>query len=266
MLHFFVCDDDDKYLHMITKCLHNNIDFEEYDIDFALSTKDPSEVIEYVKQNTVNGLYFLDIEFACGYNGVDVARQIREHDPRGFIVFVTAHENYMQLTFDYKVEPLDYIRKSDNDEVRKRICECIKSAYKKYVTRQNDPSFVFKSKGGRRISCLHNQILYFETDAEGDKRIIMHTEKRPFVFYDTLKNVAANLSSGLFFDCHKSYIVNISKITKEGVLGLKTGKPYVTMPNYNRCYVASRKRRQLIKLVAEYQNKGEHADSYRLGT
>ena len=163
----------------------------------------------------------------------------------------------MQLTFEYKVEPLDYIRKSDNGEVQKRIRECIKNAYKRHVGRQLDPSFVFKAKGGRRVSCLHNQILYFETDADGDRRIVMHTEKRQFVFYDTLKNVAASLSSGLFFDCHKSFLVNISKITKEGVIGLKTGNDYVTMPNGNRCYVAARKRRQLLKLVAEYQSKNE---------
>ena len=252
MLSFFVCDDDDKYLHMITKCVNNFINFEDYDIDFALSTKDPAEVIEYVKQRDVNGLYFLDIELADGHNGIDVARQIREYDPRGFIVFITAYESYLQLTFDYKVEPLDYIRKSDSGEVQKRICECIKSAYKKYVARQLEPSFVFKSKGGRRISCLHSQIFYFETDADGDKRVIMHTERRQFVFYDTLKNVAANLSSGLFFDCHKSFIVNISKIPAEGLIGLKSGKDYITMPNGNRCYVAARKRRQLIKLAAAH--------------
>ena len=257
MLHFFVCDDDDKYLQMITESVRGNIDFEEYDIDFALSTKDPAELVEYVKQNKVNGLYFLDIEFACGYNGVDVARQIREHDPRGFIVFVTAHESYMQLTFDYKVEPLDYIRKTNDAEIKEKVYECIKNAYKKFVTRQHDPSFVFKAKGGRRVSCFHDQILYFETDRDGEKRIVMHTEKRQYVFYDTLKNVATSLSSGLFFDCHKSYIVNVSKITKEGRIGLKSGNNYIIMPNGNICYVAARKRRLLVKLVDEYQSKNE---------
>ena len=257
MLSFFVCDDDDKNLHMITKCVKDFIFIEDYDIDFALSTKDPAEIIKYVEQSSVNGLYFLDIELAGGHNGIDVAKQIREYDPRGFIVFVTAFESYMQLTFEYKVEPLDYIYKTDNGEVEKRIRECIKSAYRKYVTRQLEPSFVFKVRNGRRISRPHNQILYFETDTIGDRRVVMHTEKRPFVFYDTLKNVAANLSSGLFFDCHKSFIVNISKIPQESVNELKTGKDYVAMPNYRRCYVAARKRRQLIKLVDEYQIKNE---------
>ena len=35
---------------------------EDYDIDFALSSKDPAEIIKYVEQSSVNGLYFLDIE------------------------------------------------------------------------------------------------------------------------------------------------------------------------------------------------------------
>lgn len=254
MLHFFVCDDDDKCLRMVTECVSNYIRFEEYDIEFALSTKDPAELVEYVRQNTVNGLYFLDIEFAGGYNGVDVARQIREHDPRGFIVFITAHEGYMQLTFDYKVEPLDYISKSDS-EVQKRVSDCIKNAYKKHVTRQHEGCFVFKSRGGRKISCFHSQILFFETDANGDKRIVIHTEKRQFVFYGTLKDVSEDLPSGLFFECHKSFIVNLSKIPKVALTGLRAGNDYITMPNGNRCQVAYRKRRLLLKMVAALEDQ-----------
>ena len=253
MLHVFVCEDDDKYLHMITKCVNNFIRFEGYDIEFALRTKDPAEVIEYIKQHTVNGLYFLDVELEGGYNGVDVARQIREHDPRGFIVFITAHESYMQLTFEYKVEPLDYIRKTDIDDVQKKVCECIKNAYSKHVTRQNEGCFIFKARGDKKISCFHSQILFIETDPLESKRLILHSEKRQYTFYGTLKDVANELPEGMFFGCHKSFIVNISKIPDSGIVGLKSGKDYVIMPNGNKCQVAARKRRQLINLALKRQ-------------
>ena len=249
MFSVFICEDDDRYLHMINQCVSEHILIEGYKIDVAVCTKDPAEIIEFVSRSKGTGLYFLDVELGGGCNGVDVARQIREYDPRGYIVFITAHPNYMELTFEYKVEPLDYICKTDEDDVRQKVCDCIKHVHNLYLSHQNKNYFTFKVVGEHNITCFHDQILFFEAGLKGDKQIVLHTEKKQYTFYGVLKNVANSLPKNLFFMCHRSFVVNISKIPESGILKLKLGKNFVTMPNGYNCQVSFRKRRQLLKMV-----------------
>ena len=44
-------------------------------------------------------------------SGLELAVKLREYDPRGFIVFITAHDDMMFETFRYRLEALDYIVK-----------------------------------------------------------------------------------------------------------------------------------------------------------
>ena len=248
MLSIFVCEDDQYFRQQISMCIQKHINMEELDVEFALCTSDPAQIIQHIKKNEVNGLYFLDIELEGGYNGVEVAKNIRQYDPRGFIVFITAHPRYMSLTFEYKVEALAYIHKEHTDNIQQRVCECVDDAYSKHVSRPYEGCFIFKTPSGRKISCLYSDILFFETDAPGTKRIIMHTHKRQYVFYGSLNDVVKSLPSGLFFQCHKSSVVNLKHISESCTHDLMQNKGYMTMSNGADCLVSSRKKNGLIKV------------------
>jgi len=246
MLSIFVCEDDQYYQNMVSECIQTYVRKEGLDIEVALCTSDPAQIIQFISKNKINGLYFLDIELEGGYNGVNVAKVIRQHDPRGYIVFITAHPGYMSLTFEYKVEALAYIHKENAGNIQQKIHDCISDAYSKHVSRSDDGRYIFKTSGGGKISCVYDDILFFETD-KGTKRIIMHTQKRQYVFYDSLDNVIKSLPDGLFYQCHKSYVVNVGHVTDNCICDLKQGKSYMTMSNGSRCLVSSRKRNGLLK-------------------
>ena len=251
MLSVFVCDDDPMYLQGVSEGIRNYICMEELDINMTLCTANPAEIIRYIRDNKVNGLYFLDIELAGGGNGVEIAKAIRQYDPRGFIVFITSHLEYLPLTFEYKVEALAYIQKEAANVVREKICGCIADAYNKHVSRSDEGCYIFKTQGGRKISCGFDDILFFETDAPGSKRIILHTKKRQYKFYGSLNEAMAALPVGLFFKCHKSYVVNVSNLTESCIDDLNQGKDYIVMSNGAICFVSARNKRSLLRSLAD---------------
>jgi len=55
------------------------------EMELVFSTNDPTEIIKRIRSKNIYGLYFLDIELGDGQNGLDLAQQIREHDPNGAI-------------------------------------------------------------------------------------------------------------------------------------------------------------------------------------
>jgi len=258
MISIFICEDNPHYLEMMSKCIRDYISMEGYDMELTLATPFPDKIINHVTNNKVNGLYFLDVELEGQQtNGVELARAIRQHDPRGFIAFVTAHPQYMQITFEYQVEAMAYIQKtgaSDEKTIQQKICECIKNAYNKHVTRADDGRFIFKSINGRLISCDYGDILFFET-LKGSKRLVLHTKKRQYTFYGTINDLTKTLPKGHFFKCHKSSIVNVNNLTEFSKEELLNGKDYIIMPDGTECNVAIRKRKELLNMMLDNNAK-----------
>ena len=249
MLSVFICEDDIRMQEILFKCIQRHIRDNEFDMDMPLCVSDPAEIIKHIKNRTITGLYFLDIELECGHNGVEVAKNIRQYDPRGFIAFVTAHPDYMPLTFEYKVEPLAYIQKEDEDTVRQNVMDCIDDAYQKHVSRPGEGSFIIHAKSNRQISCAYDDILFFETGAKGTNRIIIHTKKTCHVFYNSIDKILAELPAGQFYKCHKSYVVNVGNIGESGKNALNQGDRVIIMPDGMECHVSRRKMKGLIELL-----------------
>jgi len=251
MISIFICEDDLRFLLMLSKCVKDYISIEDYDMKLILCTPTPAEIIDYIKSNEVNGLYILDVELENGENGVELARTIRQYDPRGFIAFVTAHPHYIQKTFEYQVEAMAYIQKTDDENiVCQKVADCIKNAYIKHVSRAYATPFIFKSANGRTVSCEYGDILFFETDShKGAKRIILHTKSRQYTFYGTISELAKDLPNGHFFQCHKSSIVNVDNLTKDCKEDLEQERDYMLMSNGAECPISIRKKRALLKLI-----------------
>lgn len=251
MLSVFVCEDNKNYLEMISKCIEDRILIEELDMELILSTDDPAKIIQCIKNNKVNGLYFLDVELEGGYNGVEVARDIRQHDPRGFIVFITSHPKYLSLTLEYQVEALDYIQKTEQHVICEKISECILNAYEKHISRSSGGVFVFKTLNGNKISCEYKDILFFETDpcSSTQKRLLLHTIKRTYTICATLGGLFDELPKSTFFRSHKSCVVNIENLTEICHADLTEGKEKMVMPNGMDCKVSVRKRKDLLRLI-----------------
>lgn len=241
MINIFVCEDDKEQREKFTKAIEDIIMIENFDMKVVLSTKDPNDILEYLKNNEVSGLYFLDVDLKADINGIKLAELIREYDPRGFIVFVTTHAEMSYLTFIYKVEAMDYIIKDNYNNVKERIHQCIVNANKKYLSKATDlhKNFTMKVED-RFISIEYNKILFFETSMTIHK-VVLHAIDRQLEFYAKMKEIENKLDER-FYRCHRSFLVNRDLIKE-----IDMSNRIIKMVNDEECLVSTRLVKQLIK-------------------
>ena len=188
----------------------SHIALNDYDMHLVLSTDNPNTFLEYMNAHPQQGgLYFLDINLQHEINGMTLAQKIRASDLTGRIVFVTTHAELSFLTFQYRIEAMDYIVKDSRDNVVKKMQECMDIAYRRFqqVMLETECFQVKSSMGIHRIPI--SDILYFEAHYVPHK-IILNTKNKRIEFRGSLKEVAD--MSPNFFLCHKSFVVNIKNI------------------------------------------------------
>ena len=99
MLDIFVCEDNAAQRRTVVNIIQNTVLIEELDMQITLDTGDPYMLLEKVKTSQNTGIYFLDIDLNSNMNGMKLAQQIRLYDPRGFIIFITAHSPFLPKIF-----------------------------------------------------------------------------------------------------------------------------------------------------------------------
>ncbi|WP_026887558.1 LytR/AlgR family response regulator transcription factor [Clostridium beijerinckii] len=241
MLSIVICEDNENQRKEITKCIEDSIMIENLDMEIVLSTENPENTIEYLNNNEISGLYFLDVDLNSDVNGIKLAEVIREYDPRGFIVFVTTHAEMSYLTFIYKVEAMDYIIKDKPESVKERIHECILNAHKKYSSKATEMQKNLTIKAEDKIINIeYNKILFFETSNIIHK-VILHAVDRQIEFYAKMKDIEDKLDDR-FYRCHRSFLVN-----KDNIKEIDKNNRVLYMTNGQECLVATRLLKGLLK-------------------
>ena len=142
MLYVFVCEDHAAQRQAIVQTIQNTILIEELDMELVLGTGDPYALLQKVKGSQNTGVYFLDIDLNSSMDGMGLAQQIRLFDPRGFIIFVTAHSELSYMTFQYRVEAMDFVLKDNPAEAKVKIRECLLDAIERYALETDRKSVV----------------------------------------------------------------------------------------------------------------------------
>lgn len=238
MLNIYVCEDDEKQRDNFAKFIDDITMIENLDMKLALSTGDPYELIEYVKQSKYSGVYFLDVDLNSNIDGIRLAEKIRKYDSRGFVIFVTTHAEMSYLTFVYRVEALDYIIKDDYLNIKNRIHQCILEALDKYSRRKKDNDVFTINTDERIINVEYDKILFFETSKKIHK-IVLHAIDRQVEFYGQMKDIEDDLDEN-FIRVHKSYLVNKKNISEINKLSRK-----ITMKNGEQCLISIKALRKI---------------------
>lgn len=189
--------------------------------------------------------YFLDINLGSEITGMDLAKQIRSIDPLASIIFVTSHNEMLQLTFTYHVEALDFIIKNEIINLQDNILSALKNAYQKYRKIGTHPNMqYYPLKIGEYIKNIElDSILFFQASSIAHK-ITVHTIQGEFEYYDTLNTIED--SNKDFFRIHRSFVVNIKNISK-----LDMKQRQVIMKNGIVCPVSFRRLKLLEKAIRD---------------
>lgn len=239
MLDIFVCEDNAIQRQSIVQTIQNAVLIEELDMQLVLDTGDPYMLLEKLEASHNTGIYFLDIDLNSSMNGMKLAQQIRLFDPRGFIIFITAHSELSYMTFQYRVEAMDFVLKDNPAEAELKIKECLLNAMERYILQTNRTHKVYTVEtSGRKISIDYEDILFFETSSNIHK-VILHAKDRQIEFCSTIKELAKALG-GDFVRCHRSFLVN-----KKNIKETDTKNRIIYFSNGETCLMSTRMMRGL---------------------
>ncbi|MCI8513293.1 MAG: response regulator transcription factor [Lachnospiraceae bacterium] len=239
MLNLFVCEDNTIQRQNIVRIIQNTVLIEELDMQLVLEAGDPYTLLDEVKTSQNTGIYFLDIDLNSRMNGMKLAQQIRLFDPRGFIIFITAHSELSYMTFQYRVEAMDFVLKDNPAEMKVKIRECLLNAMERYTLQTNKTHKVYTIEiGGRKINVDYKDIFFFETSGNIHK-VILHTKDRQIEFSGTIKELTGTLGDN-FVRCHRSFLAN-----KNNIKEVDAKNRIIYFTNDETCLVSTRMMKKL---------------------
>lgn len=211
MIPVYLCEDDKNQLAYLEKSIRNEITINELDMTIAGAASTPYQLLFQISRDIPkNAVYFLDIELKSDMDGFQLALEIRKQDPRAFIIFITTHDEMLTLTFEYRVEPLDFIIK-DAPDFRRKIFLSLSSVMEKYNLPDNITMDTLPVVSGKRTIILRKDDIYFVESILQSHKVALHTSKEVIETISTLKDIGERLDDR-FFQCHQAYIVNCTHV------------------------------------------------------
>jgi DNA-binding LytR/AlgR family response regulator len=169
------------------------------------SCMNATEAYEGLHQFEVD-LIFLDIQMPV-ITGIDFLRSLRNPP---LVIFTTAYHNYAVEGFelnsvDYLLKPITYDRFYQAIEKARE-----RSEWKATKKPQSVVDYIFIKHDSKLQKIMLQQILYIE--AEKDFSTIFYDDKKLLAGMH-LKMIEAMLPPDQFLRVHRSYIINLSKIS-----------------------------------------------------
>ena len=147
---------------------------------------------------------FLDIQIPGELNGLAVAKQIRETNDYLPIVFITSYGQYAEE--GYVVNAMRYLHKPVTQDA---IEDCMNLIWRRWTLQHSDCVLLDLPN---QILCLPvSSILYAEIS--GHTCSVQTTSRsEPYLFRQSMTYIQKKLSSALFVQCHRSFLVNLMYI------------------------------------------------------
>lgn len=212
MLDIYICEDNTTQREAVSAFISNYCDSQKLDASIVLASPTPTEVLSHFKNNQNPVLFFLDIDLKASINGIELGRKIRETaepEQKVFIVFLTTHTEMTLMTFQYKLEALDFIAKDKQGDIKRKIKECIDTAMQRHIGSGKAKSIQL-TVNDKIIQLGMDEIICIESTHIRHK-LRLYTQSRSMEFNGELKNIEERLDER-FIRCHKSFIINKDKI------------------------------------------------------
>lgn len=227
MIPVYICDDEQPVCKSLEQVISRQILILDGDMGPVRVMDDPDKLLELQREDAVPAIYFLDIDFPGKMSGLELARKLRGYDPRGFIVFITAHGDLAFETFRLRLEALDYIVKGDLDSMDARVRDCLESIQERMLSQRPGQSNYCTIKILDTVRYIPlEDILYFE--AVGYRHTLrLHLTNELLEFNSSLEHFEKELGEA-FWRCHRGYLVNRAHIRnvrlKEQLVELDNGE------------------------------------------
>lgn len=228
MLNFVLCDDNELILTKLCKMLESIFINNNLSAQIIFSSTNSEKVLEYVRNNKVDVL-FLDIELKSKLTGIEIANIIRKENKNIYLIFTTGHLEYGLIayqckTFDYLSKPITLERL---ESTVLRLFEDISFRPNKFLKVENKNTVINLET-----------IEYIKKDG---MKLIFYTDNREYQIYSSFSKISDSLPDN-FVRCHKSYIINIDKITN-----IQPNNNIVLFEHGN-CYIGPKYKNNLMEV------------------
>lgn len=195
-----ICDDDPIIVEQISKLVNTwfaekRASLPEVDVFFSgdklLEDKEKKDIV------------FLDVEMP-GLDGIYTGKKLLEENKQVIIIVITSYSEYLDdamrmNVFRYLSKPLDTQRFKRN----------LEDAVNAFFSKEEKQIVVETSEGINLYNS--SEIIMLEMT---DRKVFLHTEKETISTDLNLKEWKDKLPDSIFFQSHRSFIVNITHIKK----------------------------------------------------
>lgn len=184
---------------------------------------DGLDVLKFLQEHETD-VIFLDINIPS-LNGMLLASTISKFTKRPYIVFTTAYKEHAAQAFE--LEAFDYILKPYDEKRIAAMLSRLESAFKRDQAETMLPEKQLNSQGlqreipskaSSRINLKKNDKIIV-TDANdiyyaiaSEKVTLVYTHQEEYTMPMSITEFDSLLPEDLFFRCHRSYTVNLTKI------------------------------------------------------
>ncbi len=224
-----ICDDEIKYVCDLEAHVHEYMRdrFIEHELVTATSAQ------QVLSGELRFDLAFLDIEME-GTNGIELAKELRKHNSKITIFFVTNYNEYQDDAMDVRAfrffsKPFDVAR----------LYSGLNKAME-YIDRAYVDIFLYGDNAQQRI--LIDDILYLTRE---NRKTVVKTVKQSITIRQSFDELAEKMPPLFFYQVHKSFVVNLHYVKQYSYSELH-------LTDGTRIPVAPRKQAQFHKYWFEY--------------
>lgn len=179
-------------------------------IEVVASFEDGLDVLKFLQEEEVDAI-FLDINIPS-LDGMLLAGSISKFAKKPYIIFTTAYKEHAAQAFE--LEAFDYILKPYEEKRIAAMLAKLEAAFKQAGQAQEEAS----QDSNRRINLRKNEniivtdvndIYYAEAN---EKMTLIYTNADEYSMPMSISEFHDKLPQDIFFRCHRSYSVNLSKI------------------------------------------------------
>lgn len=230
MLNFVICDDNPAVLDRLSKMLESIFISNDIDATIGLKAITAFDVMNYIGDHKVDVL-ILDINLKSETSGCDIANLVRKNNKDVYIIFTTGHLEYALVAYKYKT--FDYLPKpiaqERLEETILRLIDDIKHTPSKFIRLNNNKTIINQ-----------DEVNYIKKDG---MKLVFCTNSRTYETYSSFNKIESCLPEN-FVRCHKSYIVNVKKISD-----INSNKNTILFSHDESCSIGAKYKNKILEVL-----------------
>lgn len=196
-MNIVICDDDPLYAQEIKNHLSQELFLRRISFQLKVFTNS----LECVENIEPFDIAFLDVQMQP-YNGMEIAKRIKEHQPNVILFFITSYYQYLDDAMD--LNAFRYLKKP-LDEQR------LLGSFRKAIIQIEQTVVRFQLKSGAEYKSVQASEIIFVEIVGHHTRVM--TEQGFFDSDWSIQEWNKKLSAPSFYNVHKSFIVNMKYLS-----------------------------------------------------